>query len=110
MSSSNGPYWYRVELLQGTEPYCYFGRCEDSESEVLKNVEAGAYLKLEDLVYFDEDHAPRSWTDWDANFLPRILIHPRYIISIMPMGGDPRLTSSNGKKILNLPGANPATS
>ena len=105
MNTPVGPFWYRVELQSGNEPYCYFGRSQDAEPDILSKLESGAYIRLEDIVYFDEDQAARSWTDWDANFVPRILINPRYVISIMPMSGDPRMTGSTDHKILNLPGA-----
>ncbi len=94
--------WYRVEVNAGPETFCVFGSSALSEKEFISGLNAGSMLLLEDLVYYDEEGNPRSWSDWDPHCHPRMYLHPNHVISVMPMMGDPR-TMDGQVKILNLP-------
>jgi hypothetical protein len=94
--------WYRVEMNAGPETFCVFGSSVLAEKEMCNQMNAGNIVLLEDLVYYDEEGIAKSWSDWDPHCQPRIYLNPKFLVSIMPMIGDPR-TMEAGTKILNMP-------
>ncbi len=100
-------FWYRVEILAGAETHCYFGTTQLGEAELLAQLGQGRYVVLEDLTYYDEEGAARPWTEWDPNYIPRIHLNPRYVVSIIPLANDPRKrTGTEGAEpvLLRYPG------
>lgn len=89
-------------MNSGTETFCVFGSSHLSESEAAASLGRGDMILLEDLVYYDEEGRARSWSEWDPHCQPRVYINPKYLVTLMPMVGDPR-TMSAGLKILNMP-------
>ncbi len=89
-------------MNSGTETFCVFGSSNLSESEAAAALGRREMVLLEDLVYYDEEGRARSWSEWDPHCQPRVYINPKYLVTLMPMVGDPR-TMSAGLKILNMP-------
>ena len=98
-------HWYRVELMTGEEPYCYFGSCELEADELLKHIASGTPFRLRDIFYYDDMEGARSWRDWDPNYEGSVFINPRYVASLMPMLSDPRKRGggSGDRPVLNFP-------
>ncbi len=96
-------YWYRVEMLTGSETYCFFGSNELAEDAFIRAYQGGELLYLKDLIFYDEDEKVRSWSEWDPVYLSKVYLNPQYVVSIMPMAGDPRKLQTGGRKILTLP-------
>ena len=96
--------WYRVEMINGDETYCYFGSSPLNESEFIKRLQGTDYIELGSLVFFDEEAEAKSWSEWDPNYLPRVYLNPKYVISVIPLMDDPRKALDEESKILNLPG------
>jgi len=94
--------WYRAEMNSGPETFCVFGSSPLPELEITAILGRGEMILLEDLVYYDEEGRARSWSEWDPHCQPRVYINPKYLVTLMPMVGDPR-TMSAGLKILNMP-------
>ena len=99
--------WYRVEMVNGEESYCFFGSSELTESAFIEKLNKKEYIKLENLIYFNDDQDPRSWSDWDPMLEPRIYLNPEFVITMLPLTGDPRRRTDSEAKILNLPGSLP---
>lgn len=97
-------YWYRVEVLNGDETYCFFGSSKYKESEFVRRLTEREYLLLEHLVFYNEDQEAKSWSEWEPNSYSRVYLNPQYIVSLMPLVGDPRKREGAENKILNLPG------
>ncbi|MEM7391513.1 MAG: hypothetical protein AAF492_04120 [Verrucomicrobiota bacterium] len=98
------PFWYRVELMNGDETYCFFGSSTLTEDQFVKKLSSLEYVMLENLVYFNEDQEPRSWAEWDPMLQPRVHLNPKYVVSLLPLNGDPRKQPGTENKILSLPG------
>lgn len=95
-------HWYRAEMNVGAETFCVFGSSAFTESDLVQRLASGEMVLLEDLVYYDEEGRARSWSEWDPHCQPRVYLNARYLVSLMPMVGDPR-TMAGGLKILNMP-------
>lgn len=94
--------WYRVEMTAGPETFCVFGSTHLSEQDILGALNRGEMILLEDLVYYNEEGNAKSWSEWDPHCQPRVYLNAKFMISIMPMVGDPR-QMSGGMKILSMP-------
>jgi hypothetical protein len=94
--------WYRVEMTSGPETFCVFGSSVVPEKDMVEALNGGGLVLLEDLVYYDEEGKARSWSEWDPHCQPRVYLNSKYMVSLMPMVGDPR-TMSGGLKILSMP-------
>jgi len=99
--------WYRAEVIAGTETHCYFGSSSMSEEALVRTIQAGEFILLNDLTYFDEDGEARAWTEWDPQYLPRIHLNPKHIVSVMRLVDDPRKRQGDGSKVLAYPGGRP---
>lgn len=101
--------WYRVEVLAGAETHCYFGSSNLRESELLSAVQEGRFVVLDDLTFYDEDGEAKAWTDWDPNYIPRIHLNPRFLVSLIPLANDPRTSDQDGREpvVLRYPGRAP---
>ena len=96
-------HWYRVEIEAGSEAHCYFGSSALTEKEMLAEIQAGSFVQLDDHIYYDEVGTPKAWTSWDPNSHSRIYFQPKYVMTVVPLKEDPRLT--NGKStVLAYPG------
>jgi hypothetical protein len=98
-------HWYRVEMLSGHDTYLYFGSTTLNEASLMKQLGAGGFVLLEDLVYFDDNERIQGWSEWDPHYLARVYLNPTYVISIMPMAEDLRKESSGDNTLLQLPNA-----
>ncbi len=94
--------WYRAEMTAGPETFCVFGSSVQPEKDMVESLQAGVLVLLEDLVFYDEEGVARSWSEWDPHCQPRMYLNPKFLISLMPMVGDPR-NMGKGDKVLNLP-------
>ena len=103
MSDEKKIRWYRVELLNGDETYCFFGSSLLTEEEFVGKLSRQEYVMLENLVYFDEEQEPKSWAEWDPMLQPRVHLNPRFVVSLLPLTGDPRHQPGSDNKILSLP-------
>ena len=56
---------------------------------------------------FSEDGEARAWTEWDPQYLPRIHLNPKHIVSVMRLVDDPRKRQGDGSKVLTYPGRRP---
>jgi hypothetical protein len=100
-------HWYRAEVSAGTETHCYFGSSRMTEEELVRTIQQEEFVLLDDLTYFDEEGEARAWTEWDPQYLPRIHLNPKHIVSIMRLADDPRKRPSDGSKLLTYPGSKP---
>lgn len=96
-------YWYRVEMLSGSDTYCFFGSCKLPEKELMQALQENKWTLIEDLIYFDENDRAQGWSEWDPNYLARIHLNPQYVVSVMPMLEDPRKETVGANDILTLP-------
>lgn len=97
--------WYRAEMTSGAENFYLWGASELGEQELLTKLATGEFVTLEDLIYFDEEGAPRSWNEWDPQCQPRVFLNSKFLVSLMPLVGDPRKagTQDGGPKVLAMP-------
>lgn len=95
-------YWYRAEMTSGPETFYIFGATTRPEQELLEALSRGEMILLEDLVYYDEEGHAKSWSEWDPHCQPRVYLNAKFLITLMPMVGDPR-KMEGGLKILNMP-------
>lgn len=102
-------YWYKVEVMPLDEVLLYIGCTSMGEKDLLAALSANQYLYLEDLVYVGEDDTVRSWTEWDPNCQSRVYLNPRYLVSLLPLAGDPRLQGRGTQEsnLLRLPSTRP---
>jgi len=102
-------HWYRVEIQAGMETYCYFGQTALTEQEMVEALNRDEFVQLNDITYFDDGGEPRRWTDWDPHFQPRILLNPKFVVSILPLVDDPKKPSDGGEgsKLLQYPNSRP---
>jgi hypothetical protein len=97
-------HWYRIEVVAGGETHCYFGSSAFAERDLVQRIQTGEFVLLDQLTYYDEDGDARPWTEWDPAYLPRIHLNPRFVVSILPLSGDPRNRDREGSVVLNYPG------
>ena len=97
------PIWYRVEVQIGAESYFFTGSSQFDEPELLRKLSSGDFFVLEDLVYIDEDGTVRPWTEWDPECHPRICLNGKFVLSVMPLVGDPRRRMTSEDNILRMP-------
>lgn len=108
MQISERIYWYRLEILNGDESYCFFGSSLYAEDEFVRRLNSQEYLRLDNIIFYDEEGEAKSWAEWDPNYIPRAYVNPRYVVSLMPLAADPRKSQGGfDSKILNLPGTPP---
>ena len=84
-----GKYWYKIETYEGDGNYHHLGSSEFTIEELAKKLERGEYIKLNDLLYRDDDQI-KNWADWDKRFHPIKMLNPKYVVAIMEFTGDPR--------------------
>ena len=99
--------WYRVEVMNGYETYCFFGSSTLGEETFIQKLSNQEYVLLENLFFFDDNQEPKSWAEWDPMLQPRVYLNPQYVVSVLPLTGDPRIEPGIESKILNLPGSLP---
>ena len=58
-------YWYRIEMMNGDETYCFFGSSPLSETEFVSRLSKNEYVLLENLIFFDEDQDAKSCRSYD---------------------------------------------
>ena len=99
-------HWYRVEVLAGAETHHYFGSSALGEERMMGEITEGKFISLDDLTFYDEDGEAKAWTDWDPNYIPRIHLNPRYVVTVIPLSHDPRHTAREGDEpvMLRYPG------
>jgi hypothetical protein len=95
--------WFRIEVFTPQETYWYVGSSPLDEGALLKALNSSAFIQLNDLTYFDEEGRPRRWTEWDPHCQPTIHINPRYVLSILPLVGDPHKKPGDSSKVLHYP-------
>ena len=96
-------HWYRVEMVSGSETYCFFGSALEDPGTLLQKIQGHEFVLLEDLIFYDEDDEIKSWSEWDPTYLSKVFLNPQYIINVMPMAGDPRHEEGAGSKVLQMP-------
>ncbi len=86
MSKKN---WYKVSVLDGSEsPYNFHGSSDKTLEEIVSVIEAGKFLRLDDLVYYERG-SYKSWSEWDKNVQPTVMLNAKQIISIMQYNSNP---------------------
>jgi hypothetical protein len=95
---STGVHWYQVAISQ-PRYYAFVGTSTMSEADLtaLMAREDG-FIKLENLVYRDNNGKYKSWHDWDPTTESRIYLRSKAVISIQPLVGDPSKIPDMGSK------------
>ncbi len=89
-------------MTAGPETFCVFGCSLLDEGQIAEQLNEGKLIMLEDLLYYDEEGKAKPWSEWDPHCEPRIYLNSKFLITLMPMVGDPR-HMGGGQKILNMP-------
>lgn len=89
-------YWYQVYMEYGSSGTSYAGYSVLTEREFIKLLQGTEPILLSGLVGMDTMGRFKSLSE-DAAFLTdTVYINPKYIVSVMPLKGDPRVQSSKG--------------
>ena len=98
-------HWYRVEMTSGIENFYMWGSSSLDEDALMAKMNDGAFVMLDDLIYFDEEGNAKGWSEGDPQCKPRVHLNSRFLISLMPLIGDPRkmAASDANPKVLSLP-------
>ena len=84
--------WYKVRTRdEEGKGYTYVGSSPDTPDMLAEKTGNGAYLKLENLLYCDDDGEIKEWKEWDSSILPVVYINPKSIFSFMQFKCDPRI-------------------
>jgi hypothetical protein len=68
----------------------FCGTSSLDEAALAKQLEGNLYIRLDDMVYFDQNRQPKDWSEWTKFEEPRGYINPKDVIVFLPMRGDPR--------------------
>lgn len=85
-------YWYKINVTDGAGMLGYHGSSPYNEDELVRRIEAGRLVMLDDLVVSakeSENGVPRRWTDGSANHTGRIYVTAEQIVTLQPLKGDP---------------------
>lgn len=85
-------YWYRISVNDGANTLGYNGSSPYNEDELVRRIEAGRMILLDELVHYEEaegERVPRRWTDGNANHLGRIYVAAEQIVTLQPLRGNP---------------------
>ncbi len=97
--------WFRVEAFVEGEYFTYYGNTPYETEELARRLTAGEWVTLDDLVYYDDQDRLLSWTEWDPQCQPRVVLNPRHVLYAIPLVDDPRRSPDGGGRILRLPNA-----
>lgn len=96
-------HWFRVEAFVEGEYFTYYGNSPHDTAELARRLSANEWITLDDLVYYDDNDRLLSWTEWDPQCLPRVVLNPRHILYAIPLVQDPRRSPDGGGRLLRLP-------
>jgi hypothetical protein len=99
-------FWYRIEIIAGSESYCYFGCSSMTESEMGDALSQGRFVTLDELTYYDDEGTAHRWSEWDPNCVARISLNPKFVVSMIPLVDHPRKRQGDGEvsTLLKYPG------
>jgi hypothetical protein len=86
--------WYRIDFVDGGRGRTLIGCTELEPAQLVKQLQSGEFLLLNELSYRDNQNRILSWSSWDPRLASVAYINPKYIASIMPFVGDPRSSGS----------------
>jgi hypothetical protein len=82
-------HFYRVDYDDGNRKGSVCGSTELDPTAFIAEISSAAFIRLDDLVYRDNQQRVRSWTEWDPHTQPTIFINCKFIHTVMPLSGDP---------------------
>lgn len=85
-------YWYHISINDGTDTPGYHGSSPYNEEELVRRIEAGRMIMLDELVRYEregERWVPRRWTDGNASHTGRIYVAAAQIVTLQPLKGSP---------------------
>ena len=82
-------YWYSISYREAGYRAAAYGTSLLSESELIAELEAGKYLFLDNLIYWEYGKA-KSMKEWSKTDYDRIYINPTMVVSVTPLVDDPR--------------------
>lgn len=84
-------HWYRIVARdEDGDGHLFVGSSELSPEELAATIDLGRMVRLENMVYKDEDGEVRDWETWDDSVYPTLYISSRTICSFMELRRDPR--------------------
>jgi hypothetical protein len=87
-------HWYRIDFQDGSKSRTMCGSSDLNPSQLAIELTTGAFIRLEDLVYKDNQSRFRSWTEWDSRIQPIALINSKMVSIVLPFAADPRIVQS----------------
>ncbi|MEA2711217.1 MAG: hypothetical protein QOF78_3818 [Phycisphaerales bacterium] len=82
-------HWYRVDFQEAARERALCGSSELDPEQLMTELSAAAFIRLDDLFYRDNQNRFRSWSDWDPRVQPTALINVKAISFIMPLTEGP---------------------
>ena len=83
-------FWYRIKILEGENTYTYVGSSTLNEEEFIAKLKKDDFIILSNLVYYDQMGKIKSLSEWDPTMKSKVYLNPKYIVSVIPLTGDPR--------------------
>lgn len=83
--------WYWVQVSESPTTQFYRGTSPLSEQVLLKALGGKEFLRFDNLTYVNCG-ITKDWSEHNPELKNHVLINPRFIISVNPLAGDPRLT------------------
>ena len=84
--------WFKIEVNKFSEgTYTYVGCSSLSLEAVIAKLQAGDYIRLDNLLYWDRGII-KEWSQWDKSVVPTVYINPLAVLDVMQFIRDPRLT------------------
>lgn len=81
--------WYRVTVIDGSEPYNFYGRVKYTPDEFANALNDNHVIKISSLVYFDSQNRVKSWSEWAPHMKPEAYIKSSVISMFIPLTGNP---------------------
>jgi len=86
-------FWFKVETNKDEDgTYHYHGSSSLSLEQLVNALQKYEFIRLDDLLYMERG-TYKEWAEWDKALEPTVFINPKYVISVMPYKGDPRLVA-----------------
>ena len=82
--------WYWVQVSEGPTTQFYRGTSPLSEKALLKALGDEEFLRFDNLTFVNCG-ITKAWSEHNPELENHVLINPRFIISVHPLAGDPRL-------------------
>lgn len=83
--------WYQlgVSLCQGGCVQTFTGTLPFGTSEIQTKSSESGFVKISNLVYFDNQQKAKPLTEWNEKLKPEIYIKANSIVSIQELNGNP---------------------